>query len=126
MRACHEESMLCLRVGDTRPTKDLVGNLNRTEYCRYLPIWLCNILSYYQCEILHTCAQVCALSYSFFKCEKEHVNCSWLSIQNESIQIVLNIVCQCNRLHISCHYPSFGETHDFTQSKHISSKFDDI
>jgi hypothetical protein len=49
-------------------------------------------LMYY--EILHTCTQVCALSYPIFKPNKKHVNCLWLYVEDAYVQRLLNIVRQ--------------------------------
>jgi hypothetical protein len=36
--------------------------------------------------------QVCAISYPYFKYEKEHVICLWLFVEDEFVQSVLNVV----------------------------------
>ena len=60
-------------------TKDFVGNLSKNEYLSHLALLHIFFLSM-KCEILHTCAQVCTISYAIFKYENEHVNSLWLSV----------------------------------------------
>jgi len=47
---------------------------------------------------LHICAQFCVVLYPIFKPTKKHVKCSWLYVEDEYVQKVINFVCnyRCN------------------------------
>ena len=51
-----------------------------------------------RCEILHTRAEVCAVSYPIFKFEKKtcELYIHDLSVEDEFVQSVLNFVRKCN------------------------------
>ena len=97
MRARHKELMLCWRervIGLI--AKDFISNLNKTEY-QYIVFNLALqdiLLLLILCEIFHICAQVCAVTYPVFKLKKP-INCLWLSVEGESVQSMLNFVCNC-------------------------------
>ena len=97
MRACHKELTLCLRIGVTRPiTKDFVGNLNETEYpCIISHLALQH--TYYQCNVKFCIHMHKFVQYhiQFSNLKKKHVNCLWLSVEDESLQRILNIVGNC-------------------------------
>ena len=88
------------QVGVNGPiTKEFVGNLNKIEYLHLVSHLALQhtFLLLMQCEILHTCAQFCAVSYPYFKSKKRAYELLSLSVEDELIQSVLSFVRECKQ-----------------------------
>ena len=79
----------------------MVGNLNKTEsvYSLFSHLALQHtFLLSINVIFLHTCAQVCVVSYPILKPTKKHVKFLWLCVEDEYVNKVIGIVCnyRCN------------------------------
>jgi hypothetical protein len=94
MRARNE---VVLRVGTIGPiTEEFLGNLNKTKYLHVIFIWFVTYFLIINLiwNFAYMCTSLCNITFKF-EIWKEHVNCLWLFVEDESIHIVLSFVRNC-------------------------------